>query len=91
MIFPATGNLTLDAVALNPAPAQPARLGNWTFTPTQMKTQWYAGLGLNHFAFDCPIPGLSSPPSADVLITATFTDALTDKRLDATLTLKAKK
>jgi hypothetical protein len=86
MIFPATGQLTIEAFTLPPAPAAPTRIGTWNFSAADMKKNWYSGLGLNHFAFNCP----ASPPSVptDIVIKATFVDALTGKTLDATLTKK---
>jgi hypothetical protein len=86
MIFPATGTLTIEAFALAPAPAQPSRIGTWTFSPEEMKKNWYSGLGLNHFAFNCP--AAPPPGKSDLVIKATFIDALTGKTLDATLTKK---
>jgi hypothetical protein len=84
--IPATGDLVIEAFELSPPPAAPARLGSWTFTPAQMKQNWYAGLGLNHFAFNCP--WTTPPKTADIIFKATFTDALTGSRLEAHLNKK---
>jgi hypothetical protein len=89
MIYPATGTLTIEAFELPPAPTPPVRLGTWTFSPEDMKKNWYEGLGLHHFAFNCP---WSAPPAhSDVTFKVTFTDALTgitfEDHLDKKITL----
>lgn len=51
------------------------KIGEWHFTPEQLKKLWNANLGLNHFALDCrPIANM---PKDEATIRATFTDALT--------------
>ncbi|HVT81194.1 MAG TPA: hypothetical protein VHM90_11105 [Phycisphaerae bacterium] len=85
-IAPAAGTLTIEAFELPPAPAEPRRLGTWTFTPEQMKKSWYTGLGLNHFAFTCP---WQTPPTQNALIfKARLQDALTGGTLAAQLDKK---
>jgi hypothetical protein len=85
-ILPATGTLTIEAFDLAAPPAQPKRVGTWTFTPAQMKKNWYNGMGLNQFAFSCP---WQAPPDApNVTFRATFTDALTGRTLVAQLDKK---
>jgi len=86
MVFPATGTLTVEAFDLPEVPASPTRLGTWTFTPEQMKKSWYSGLGLNHFAFDCP--WTAAPTRGDVQLRATFVDALTGKTLTGEINKK---
>lgn len=83
-IIPATGTLTLEAFELPAAPAQPQRIGSWTFTPEQMKQNWYTTFGSNYFAFNCP--WATAPTHDHITITAHFTDALTGRHLDATVT-----
>jgi hypothetical protein len=83
-IVPAAGTMTIEAFELPPAPAAPRRIGTWTFTPADMKANWYTGLGSNYFAFNCP---WTSPPTlASVTFKAHFEDALTGRTLDADLT-----
>jgi hypothetical protein len=86
VVFPATGTLTIEAFDLPAAPASPTRLGTWTFTPEQMKQSWYSGLGLNHFAFNCPWS--AAPSGENVQLRATFVDALTGNTLTAELSKK---
>ncbi len=86
-IFPATGKLTLEAFSLTTAPAEPLRIGPWTFSPEDMKKNWYSGLGLNHFGFNCPAP--TPTAKTDIVIRATFVDALTGRTLQATFTKKS--
>ncbi|MCL2648605.1 MAG: hypothetical protein FWD61_16640 [Phycisphaerales bacterium] len=87
--IPATGTLTIEAFELPAAPAQPRRLGTWTFTPAEMKKNWYSGFGLNQFAFNCPWTAPATPPTTtDILFKATFLDALTGKALEAHLNKK---
>ena len=82
-VIPFTGTLTLEAFELPVSPAKPQRLGTWTFTPEEMKKNWYTSFGSNYFAFNCP---WSTAPTHDhITITAHFTDALTGRTLDATL------
>jgi hypothetical protein len=81
--LPATGALTLEAFDLAAPPAQPKRLGTWTFTPAEMKKNWYPGMGLNQFAFSCPWD--APPESPNITFRATFTDALTGRTLVAQL------
>jgi hypothetical protein len=88
MIFPATGTLTLEAFTLPAPPAAPSRIGMWTFTPEQMKKNWYTGLGLNHFAFDCPMAQPAPAANTDLVLRASFVDALTGRTLQATATQK---
>lgn len=78
-LLPATGTLTLEAFELPPPPADPRRIGTWTFTPEQMKKCWYSGLGLNQFAFDLPFP--APPATNDITFKARFVDALTGQTL----------
>lgn len=85
-VLPASGNLTIEAFELGAPPAEPRRLGTWTFTPEQMKQSWYAGMGLNQFAFSCPWQ--SPPGNPNVTFRATFTDALTGRTLVADLQKK---
>jgi len=89
MVYPSTGTLTIEAFELPPAPTPPVRLGTWTFSPADMKKNWYDGLGLRHFAFNCPWSAL--PGHADVTFKVTFTDALTgvtfEDHLDKKITL----
>jgi hypothetical protein len=87
-IIPATGTMTIEAFELPPAPAQPRRIGSWTFTPTQMKKSWYSGLGLNHFAFACPWE--SPPTQTSVTFKAHYLDLLTGATLTAQLERKIK-
>ncbi|MGN6370499.1 MAG: hypothetical protein ACTHN5_19765 [Phycisphaerae bacterium] len=90
MVFPATGTLEVEAFWLPKAPAEPVRIGAWTFTPEEMKKNWYSGLGLNHFAFNLPWekgPG-GGPGQSDVTFKATFTDALTGNVFTAHLDKK---
>ncbi len=93
MVLPATGQLTIEAFALAAAPAAPVRLGTWNFSPGEMKKQWYNGLGLNHFAVDCPFGTPPPPPpttGADIVVKVTLVDALTGKRLEGSLTMKGR-
>jgi len=83
-IIPATGTLTLEAFELPASPGEPRRLGAWTFTGEEMKKNWYAGAGANYFAFNCP--WTTPPTQQNITITARFTDALTGRHLEATLT-----
>jgi hypothetical protein len=86
MNIPATGDVTIEAFELAPAPAQPQRLGTWTFSAAQIKKCWYSGLGLNQFACNCP--WTKPPTSADVTFRMTFRDALTGRVLEAHLDKK---
>ena len=85
-ILPATGTLNIEAFELPPAPAAPRRLGTWTFTPADMKKNWYSAFNSNYFALNCP---WTSPPTIDsVIFKARFTDALTGRTLEAELSKK---
>ena len=83
-IITATGTLTLEAFELPPSPAPPVRVGTWTFSPDDMKKNWYTGLGSDYFAFNCP--WTAAPKEKTITFTAHFTDALTGRHLDATTT-----
>lgn len=84
-IVPAAGTLTVEAFVLPAGAGAPTRLGTWTFSPAEMKKNWYTGLGLNHFAFSCP----SEPPaSPSIVIRARLRDALTGQTLEAQLDKK---
>jgi hypothetical protein len=82
-IAPASGSLTIEAFVLPPTPAEPKRIGTWTFTPQQMKAAWFTGLGTNHFAFSCPWEQV--PTIKSVVFKARLVDALTGQTLDAHL------
>jgi len=87
-IVPASGEMTIEVFELPPAPAEPRRIGTWTFTPEDMKKAWFTGLGTNHFAFSCP---WEKPPQANVgpiVFKARFRDALTGNMLLAQLDKK---
>jgi len=85
-IVPAAGTLTIEAFELPAAPAVPRRIGTWTFTPQEMKKNWYTGLGLNHFALNCP---WTSPPAlANITFKVRLNDALTGLTLEAQLDKK---
>jgi hypothetical protein len=84
----ASGEMTIEAFVLPPAPAEPRRIGTWTFTPADMKKAWFTGLGTNHYAFSCP---WEKPPEANVdpiVFKARFRDALTGQTLMAQLDKK---
>jgi len=84
--IPATGNVLIEAFELPPAPAEPKRIGTWTFSPADLKKNWYAGFGLNQFAVNCP---WQAPPTApDISFRMHFTDALTGRTLEARLDKK---
>lgn len=83
-IITAAGTLTLEAFELPPSPAQPVRVGTWTFSPEDMKKNWYTGFGSDYFAFNCP--WTAAPTEKTITFTAHFTDALTGRHLDATMT-----
>lgn len=84
--IPAAGTLTIEAFELPAAPAEPRRLGTWTFTPQDMKKNWFTGLGTNHFALSCP---WTSPPTLqEITFKAHLQDALTGQTLEAQLTKK---
>jgi hypothetical protein len=85
-IIPATGAVTIEAIELPPAPAEPRRLGTWTFTPEQMKRNWYSGLGLNQFALTCPWE--SPPTTRDIVLKVHYKDALTGNVLEAQISKK---
>jgi hypothetical protein len=85
-LAPASGQLTIEAFELPPSPAEPRRIGAWTFTAADMKKSWYTGLGLNHFAFTCR---WQAPPSQNaVVLKARLRDALTGATLEAQLDKK---
>jgi len=84
--LPATGNLTIEAFELPTAPAEPRRIGTWTFTPEEMKKNWYSGLGAYHFAFSCPFQTV--PTITNVTFRARLQDALTGQTLVAQLDKK---
>ncbi len=85
-IAPASGTLTVEAFELPAAPTEPRRLGTWTFTPQEMKKNWYTGLGLNHFALTCP---WQTHPTQDAIVfKARLQDALTGMTLQAQLDKK---
>ena len=86
MVLPATGKLEVEAFDLPPAPDQPVRIGTWTFSAEEMKKNWYAGLGLNHFAFN--LPWETPPRHADVTFKVRFTEALTGNVFTAHLEKK---
>jgi len=86
--IPATGTLTIEAFELPPDPAEPRRLGTWTFTPAEMKKNWYPSFNLNQFALNCP--WTTPPTTPDILFKATFLDALTGKAIEAHLNKKIK-
>ena len=73
-ILPASGTLTIEAFDLDTKAGDP-RLGSWTFTPEQMKTSWYDGFGLYHFAFDCP--WTRRPEHSSITFKVHFVEALT--------------
>ncbi len=81
--IPASGTMTIEAFELPPAPAEPRRLGTWTFQPAGMKKVWYSGLGLDHFAFNCPFQ--SRPDIRNIIFKAHFVDALSGRTLQAEL------
>lgn len=84
--IPLTGRVTIEAFELAAAPADPRRLGTWTFSPAEMKKNWYGGLGLNQFACNCP---WEKPPNgADVAFRLSFRDALTGRVIEAHLDKK---
>ncbi len=85
-IVPAAGVLVIEAFELPAAPAEPKRIGLWTFTPAQMKTSWYTGLGLNHFAFSCPWQ--TEPAGSAITFRVRLRDALTGETLEAQLDKK---
>jgi hypothetical protein len=74
VIIPATGTLTIEAFDLAKQEGS-QRLGQWTFTPEQMKAAWYGSLGLNHFAVNCPWE--KPPEHTDITFKVKFVDALT--------------
>ncbi len=82
-IITSAGTLTLEAFELPPSPAQPHRIGSWTFSPQEMKKNWYTGFGADYFAFNCP--WATAPTEKNISFTAHFTDALTGRHFDATL------
>jgi hypothetical protein len=82
-IAPAAGTLTIEAFELPPSPAEPKRIGIWTFTPQQMKAAWFTGLGTNHFAFSCPWEQV--PAGKNIVFKARLVDALTGQTLQAQL------
>jgi hypothetical protein len=76
--------MTIEAFELHAAPAAPRRIGTWTFTPKDMKANWYTGFGSNYFAFNCP---WTSPPTlSNVTFKVHSEDALTGQALEADLT-----
>jgi hypothetical protein len=87
-LMPASGSMSIEAFELPPAPAQPRRLGAWTFTPEEMKKSWYSGFGLDHFAFTCPWEQVNAPTQEAVVFKATFKDLLTGNTLQAQLDKK---
>lgn len=87
-IIPASGTMTIEAFELPPAPAEPRRIGSWTFQPADMKKNWYGGMGLNHFAFNCPWE--SPPTQASVTFRAHYVDLLTGGTLTAQLNKNVK-
>jgi hypothetical protein len=83
--IPATGELEIQVLQIAPAPANP-RLGTWKFSAAELKKSWYAGLGTNYFAVNCP---WQTPPSSrDVHFHLRFTDALTGAVLEASMDKK---
>lgn len=87
-LVPTSGELTIEAFELPPAPAEPQRIGTWTFSPEDMKKAWFTGLGANHFAFSCR---WEKPPQANagpIVFKARFRDALTGNTLLAQLDKK---
>jgi len=84
-LLPATGTLKIEAFDLAD---KETRLGTWTFTPEQMKKNYYAGFGLNHFAFNCP--WAKKPAHSDITIKAELVDALTNRTLTAQTVITAK-
>jgi hypothetical protein len=75
---PATGTVTVEAFDLA-LQNESQRIGTWTFTPAELKTNWYSGFGLNHFAMNCP---WKEPPAHDAItFKITFVDALTGQTM----------
>ncbi len=74
MVLPATGTFTIEAFDLGIKHGS-QRLGEWVFTPEQVKKLWYGNLGLNEFCFDCP---WKKPPThQQITFHVTFHDSLT--------------
>jgi len=87
-LMPASGTMAIEAFELPHAPAQPRRIGAWTFTPEEMKKCWYSGFGLDHFALTCPWEQGNAPTQEGVVFKATFKDLLTGNTLQAQLDSK---
>jgi len=75
-VIPETGAVSIEAFDLSIKTGD-NRLGAWSFAAAELKGKWYGGLGLSHFAVDCP---WTHPPTGpDVTFTLKFTDALTGR------------
>lgn len=75
-VLPATGTLQIEAFDLAMAEGS-QRIAECTYTPEQLKDKWYGGLGLNHFAVNCP--WTKGPAHREITFKVRFIDALTGR------------
>lgn len=81
----ATGDVTIEAVDMSENPA--VAIGQWHFTPRQMKDAWRSLGPLHEFVLQCPWQKVT-PQHADLTVKVTFRDELTQRLFTAVQEIK---
>lgn len=77
----AAGSIVVEAFDLD---AEDVRLGRWEFPIEEAKSRWTSLGPLNEYVLVCPWDGEAPAEGTDLLVKATFTDALTQRRFEET-------
>lgn len=77
----AAGSITVEAFDLD---AEDVRLGKWEFPLEEAKQLWTSLGPLNEYVLVCPWDGEPPAEGTNLVVKATFTDALTQRRFDKT-------
>lgn len=81
----ATGNVTVEAFDL--AGNSPLKIGQWQFSPDQLKSAWRSLGPVHEFVLECPWQGVV-PAHSDLTIKVDFTDVLTQRMFSLTQAIK---